>query len=104
MHEPERDQHAGTTAIDEAAGERRTGGGTERDRAGDEAGDAERARLLAQEQQHSERVDRERQPGQQRRADQRADVGRAQDLPVDLHRYEDASSGPLAQRALLIGC
>ena len=62
-----------------------------RQRARDGARDRERARLLAQVEHDRQRVDADRQPREQRRGDQRAHVGRAQDVGVAPHAPQASS-------------
>ncbi len=86
VHERERRQHAALAeAVDEPALDRRADAGAGGERARHHAGDRERARALAQVEDHRERVDADREARQQRRADERGHVRHAQDLRVAPH-------------------
>ena len=92
MPDRERHQDAGAAPVDEPGDEGCAEAGAERDRAGAEAGNAERAADLAQEQQHREAVDPEREPRERGRREQDRDARSTQNAPVAGHSSEDASA------------
>ena len=86
VHERQRRQHAALAeAVHEPALHRRADAAARGQRPGHHAGDRERAGLLAQVEDHRERVDPDREARDQRRRDQRRDVRHPQHLAVAPH-------------------